>query len=70
MKGIATARMSSKGRLVIPQQVRTSLGLEAGSQFVVTAEEDLIVLKVLGPPQERDYAPLIKLARRQRSSRT
>ena len=43
METLATTRMSSKGQVVIPEAVRTRLGLEAGAQFVVVGEDDLVI---------------------------
>jgi AbrB family looped-hinge helix DNA binding protein len=64
VKGIAVARMSSKGQVVIPIQVRQSLGLDAGSRFVVTAEDDVIVQRLIGAPAKKDYSPLLRLVGR------
>ena len=38
MEALATTRLSSKGQVVIPEEVRTRLGLKAGVQFVVVGE--------------------------------
>jgi len=34
MPGLATTRMSSKGQVVIPEEIRKRLRLKAGCQFV------------------------------------
>lgn len=39
------ARMSSKGQLVIPKHLRTSLGLEAGSMIEIVLEDGRLVLR-------------------------
>jgi AbrB family looped-hinge helix DNA binding protein len=65
MAEIATTRMSSKGQVVIPEDIRKRLGLEAGSQFIVVAGKDAIILKTISPPSMDDFDSLIREARRQ-----
>jgi AbrB family looped-hinge helix DNA binding protein len=55
---IGTTKLSSKGQVVIPEEVRKALGLEAGAQFVVTAQDDLVILKRI-VPAEVDFAALL-----------
>jgi AbrB family looped-hinge helix DNA binding protein len=43
------ARLSSKGQIVIPKEVRESLGLEMGTEFHVQIEAGRIVLQPIGP---------------------
>jgi AbrB family looped-hinge helix DNA binding protein len=61
----ATTKMSSKGQVVIPEQIRKRLKLKAGSQFVVVGENDVVILKVLSPPSMVDFDALIAEVRRQ-----
>jgi AbrB family looped-hinge helix DNA binding protein len=65
MSELATTKMSSKGQVVIPEDIRKQLGLEAGSQFVVVAGKDAIILKTISPPSMDEFDELIKNARRQ-----
>ena len=65
MEMLATTRMSSKGQVVIPEEVRTRLGLETGVQFVVVGENDVVILKTIRPPPMADFDGLIQRARRQ-----
>jgi len=65
MTRIATTKMSSKGQVVIPEDVRVALGLEAGSQFVVIGEGDVVVLKKVVPPAMSDFDEILREARRQ-----
>ena len=65
MKTIATTKMSSKGQVVIPEEVRNALGLEAGSKFVVVGEGDVVILKRITPPSMSEYDDIIAEARRQ-----
>jgi AbrB family looped-hinge helix DNA binding protein len=61
----ATTRMTSKGQIVIPSSIRKSLGLEAGTQFVVVGAGDAIVLKSIQAPSFAEFDSLINLAREQ-----
>lgn len=63
MKSLATTRMSSKGQVVIPEEIRNALNLTEGNQFVVLGEKDVIILKVVTPPSLRDFDHLISRAR-------
>lgn len=65
MKANATTKMSSKGQVVIPEEVRDALGLKAGSKFVVVGEGDVVILKVISPPSMSDFDDIIQEARRQ-----
>ena len=65
MNSAATTRMSSKGQVVIPGEVRERLGLEPGDRFVVVGEKDVVILKTIRTPSMKDFRPLIRTARRQ-----
>ena len=58
----ATTKLSSKGQVVIPEDIRNRLGLEAGAQFVVVGEGDVVVLKALKAPQMADFKALLDKA--------
>ena len=60
----ATTKLSSKGQVVIPEEIRTRLGLEAGAQFVVVGEGDVVILKALQPPKMTEFKALMAKARR------
>jgi len=68
MQALATTRMSSKGQVVIPEDVRTRLNLEAGAQFVVVGEDDVVILKSIQRPSMADFDGLIRKARQQARS--
>ena len=57
--------MSSKGQVVIPEAIRKQLGLKSGSQFVVVAGKDAVILKAVTPPSMEDFDELIAEAQRQ-----
>ena len=65
MSTVATTRMSSKGQVVIPEDVRNRLGLNTGAQFLVMGENDVIILKTISPPSMNDFDAIIRRARRQ-----
>jgi AbrB family looped-hinge helix DNA binding protein len=61
----ATTKMSSKGQVVIPEEIRKQLGLKPGIQFVVVGDRDVVILKAISPPSMDDFDELIREARRQ-----
>jgi AbrB family looped-hinge helix DNA binding protein len=65
MPNVATTRMSSKGQVVIPEDIRNQLNLKAGSQFIVVGKDDMVILKAISPPAMEDFDTLIATARRQ-----
>jgi AbrB family looped-hinge helix DNA binding protein len=62
---VSTTRMSSKGQVVIPEDVRKALGLEVGAQFVVLGDGDTVVLKRIGVPPKSELRALIAKVRTQ-----
>jgi AbrB family looped-hinge helix DNA binding protein len=65
MANIATTKMSSKGQVVIPENIRKKLKLKAGTQFVVMGENDIVILKSISPPSLDEFDSLIAKARKQ-----
>lgn len=65
MSNPSTTRMSSRGQVVIPEEIRDRLGLTPGTQFIVIGDNDVVILKTLAPPQMSDFDELIGHARRQ-----
>ena len=65
MPELATTKMSSKGQVVIPEDIRKKLGLKAGAQFVVVGEKDTVILKAILPPSMEEFDQLIAKARQQ-----
>ncbi|MBK9006095.1 MAG: AbrB/MazE/SpoVT family DNA-binding domain-containing protein [Anaerolineae bacterium] len=65
MDSVATTRMSSKGQVVIPESIRKRLDLREGAQFLVVGEEDVVILKMVAPPDMNEFNALIKQARQQ-----
>jgi AbrB family looped-hinge helix DNA binding protein len=64
MSSVATTKMSSKGQVVIPEEIRDKLGLKAGMQFVVIGQGDSVILKCIVPPSMEQFDDLLKQARK------
>jgi AbrB family looped-hinge helix DNA binding protein len=47
-------KLSSKGQVVIPGNIRQELELKDGEVFAVSSREDMIVLKKIKNPLERE----------------
>lgn len=64
MSGFATTKMSSKGQVVIPEEIRKRLDLKAGSRFIVVGDKDTLILKAITAPSIDELDDLIKEARK------
>jgi len=65
METVGTTRMSSKGQIVIPEAIRKRLNLNAGAQFIVVGEGDVVILKAISIPGMETFDALIRQARQQ-----
>ena len=65
MPTVATTRLSSKGQVVIPEDVRKALGLEVGAQFVVMGDGDTILLKRISVPSKSELRLMLGRIRSQ-----
>jgi AbrB family looped-hinge helix DNA binding protein len=63
MDSLATTRLSSKGQVVIPEEIRLRLGLKEGTQFVVLGERDTVILKSITTPAMEEFDELVRRAR-------
>jgi AbrB family looped-hinge helix DNA binding protein len=63
MVSLATTKLSSKGQVVIPEEIRQRLGLREGTQFVVIGERDVVILKSIAPPAMEEFDELVRRAR-------
>ena len=63
MATYATSKLSSKGQVVIPEEIREKLGLQPGDRFVVAGEGDTVVFKVVSMPAMDQFDDLIAQAR-------
>ena len=59
MVNVSTTKMSSKGQVVIPENIRKQLNLKAGARFVVVGEKDVVILKNIAPPSLDEFDDLI-----------
>ena len=65
MAAVSTTKMTSKGQIVIPEEIRKKLKLEAGSRFIVLGEKDVVILKSIAQPSIEEFSALISKARQQ-----
>ena len=65
MATISTTKMSSKGQVVIPEDIRKQLNLKAGARFVVFGEKDVVILKNISPPSMEEFKGLMGRARKE-----
>jgi AbrB family looped-hinge helix DNA binding protein len=61
----ATTSMSSRGQIVIPEEIRQRLSLEPGTAFIVLAKGDTIVLQRLAEPPWKEFDGMVNEAQRQ-----
>ena len=65
MPNLSTTKMSSKGQVVIPEEIRKRLKLHSGMQFVVVGEDNVVILKAIPPPFITEFDAIIAKAQRQ-----
>jgi AbrB family looped-hinge helix DNA binding protein len=65
MANLATTKMTSRGQVVIPEDIRKRLNLKVGAQFVVVGEKDVVIFKSITQPSMKEFDTLIAEARRQ-----
>ncbi len=68
MPNLSTTKMSSKGQVVIPEEIRKRLHLHTGAQFVVVGENNVVILKAITPPPITEFDAIIAKARSQAKS--
>jgi len=64
MSRINTTKLSSKGQIVIPEDIRNLMHLNSGDQFLVFAEDDVIILKTITKPSMDNFKTLLSQARK------
>ena len=62
MDSLEITRMSSRGQVVIPIEIRDYLGLKEGEKFIVFGEDDTIILKKISVPSFKKYDELVDKA--------
>jgi len=65
MANVSTTKMSSKGQVVIPENIRKNLNLKAGAQFIVIGDKGVVILKSITPPSIEEFDELITKARQE-----
>ena len=65
MELLATTKLSSKGQVAIPEDVRNSLKLKAGDQFVVIGRGDTVILKTISAPSFEEFSDMLDEAKKQ-----
>lgn len=63
MASISTTKLSSKGQVVIPEDIRERLGLKPGVQFIVMGDRDVVILKTIAEPSVADFSRMVANAR-------
>jgi AbrB family looped-hinge helix DNA binding protein len=63
MAAYGTTKLSSRGQVVIPEEIRNNLGLNQGDQFLVIGEGDAVILKTITPPKLEEFQELLSQAR-------
>jgi AbrB family looped-hinge helix DNA binding protein len=63
MAQVATTKLSSRGQVVIPENIRKKLNLKTGDQFVVIGDQDVVILKNISPPSMDEFDDLVTKAR-------
>ncbi|MDP3639788.1 MAG: AbrB/MazE/SpoVT family DNA-binding domain-containing protein [Nanoarchaeota archaeon] len=51
---VETVRMSSKGQIVIPQDIRAEVHVDEGTVFAVVGIKDTIILKMITTPSKEE----------------
>ena len=64
MSQLAITKLSSKGQVVIPEEIRNQMGLRTGDQFLVVAENGVMILKIIEKPDMRQYYASIAKTRK------
>ncbi len=54
------ARVSAKGQIVIPVELRKKIGLTKGTRLLVLAEGQHLLMRVMTPPETGAFAKLIE----------
>ena len=63
MSTVSTTKLSSKGQVVIPEDIKKKLNLKTGTQFIVVGDKDVVILKSISPPSLDEFDELISRAR-------
>ena len=56
---VETVKMSSRGQLVIPQDMREELHAKEGTVFAIMGNKDTIILKKIEKPSKEEFIKLL-----------
>ena len=56
---VGTTKLSSRGQVVIPEEIRDRLGLSVGVKFVVIGNSDSIILKRISEPSPEEFDAML-----------
>ena len=65
MTVLTTTRMSSKGQIVIPEELRQAFGWNSGTSFIVVGRPHAIMLQPVTMPDMAQFDELIVESRKQ-----
>jgi AbrB family looped-hinge helix DNA binding protein len=57
---VGIIKMSSKGQVVIPREIRVALNMDEGSVFTISSNQDSVILKKMKVPSEKDLVDEIE----------
>jgi AbrB family looped-hinge helix DNA binding protein len=60
MVALASTKMSSKGQVVIPQEIREAMGFKPGARFMVVTVGSDLVFKAMPQPDLKEFRALAK----------
>ena len=60
MEKLEVTSLSSRGQVVIPQDIRDHLKLKTGEKFVVLGDEDTVILKKIKMPSFKNFDKLLR----------
>jgi AbrB family looped-hinge helix DNA binding protein len=55
---VELTKISQKGQVVIPQDIRKKLGIKTGTRFAVFGEKDTVIFKKVEMPSIEDFKKL------------
>jgi AbrB family looped-hinge helix DNA binding protein len=59
MSSVSTTKMSAKGQVIIPEDIRSACGFGKGAQFIVIADKDSVILKAIQPTRIEQFDSVI-----------
>jgi antitoxin PrlF len=63
MSTLEITSLSSRGQIVIPNNIRSEMNLHTGDKMVVISDGDNILLKKVEAPKPEDFKKLLKNSR-------